>query len=189
MGNVFQLRITLKDIEPDIWRRFVVSDFWTFDKLHKIIQKVMGWEDYHVYEFNVYSNEFGLVDSDALDANPDLKSSKSARLFECLDHVGQKFIYRYDFGDDWEHELVVEKIIEDDRGKKIPFCVEGKRACPKEGCGGVSGYQRFMKMLNTGIDPTGQDPNELKAWLGDWDPERFDIEKINKKLQRHGGFG
>ena len=188
MGNVLQLKITLKGIKPEIWRRFLVSDFWTFDRLHKIVQKIIGWENYHLYEFEVKGDKIGLVDGDALDAYPDLKNSKRARLFEYFDSVGQKFLYRYYFGDDWEHELVVEEILEDKLEQRIPFCMEGKRACPKEDCGGISGYQRFMKLLNTGKCSLEENPNELKSWLGDWDPERFDIEKINKNLNKHRGF-
>ncbi len=165
-----------------------MSDFLTFDKLHKIIQKVMGWEDYHVYEFSVDGVDLGRVDGGALDANPDLKSSKSARLFEYIDSVGQKFFYEYDFGDSWEHELVVEKILEKESSEKVPVCIGGERACPKEDCGGVFGYENFMKKLRTGKSLSRWD-REVKNWWGGWDSERFDIEGVNKKLNRHGGFG
>ena len=189
MGNLLQLQITLRGIRPKIWRRFLVSEFWTFDKLYKIIQKVMGWENYHIYEFNVDGNEFGYVNNDSLDSGPDLKNSKKARIFEYAGSIGQKFLYKCDLGDSWEHEVTVENIFKEEMGQKIPICLEGERACPKEDCGGISGYEHLTKILKTGERSMNKHSKQLKSWMGDWDSERLNIKKINKKLVRHGGFG
>ncbi len=182
MAKILQLKITLKDIEPKIWRRFLVSDFWTFDKLHRIIQKVMGWENYHLFEFKfgnirVLPPDEGYLEENELDP-------KKIKIERYVDKEKQKFEYIYDFGDSWEHEVIVEKITEDkiEDVDKYPKCIEGERACPPEDCGGIGGYERFLELLKTGKDPWKENVQELKEWLGDWDPERFDIKEINKEL-------
>lgn len=188
MGNILQLKIVLKEIKPLIWRRFLVSDFWTFDKLHKIVQKVMGWENYHLYEFKFGNIRIVPPDEGYLEENE--LDPKKVQIWQYVDKEKQKFEYVYDFGDDWEHEIIVEKIFEDkiEEHDKYPFCLEGARACPKEDCGGVSGYERFIGILETGKDPFGEDIKGLLGWLGNWEPERFDVDKINKKLGVHKGI-
>lgn len=180
MARILQLKITLKDIEPKIWRRFLVSDFWTFDKLHRIIQKVMGWENYHLYEFKFGNIKIVPPDEGYLEENE--LDPKKVKIEEYVDKEKQKFEYVYDFGDSWEHEIVVEKLTEDkiEDADEYPKCIGGERACPPEDCGGVGGYERFLEILKTGKDPLGENPEELKDWLGDWDPEEFNIEEINK---------
>lgn len=183
MAKILQLKITLEDIEPKVWRRFSVSDFWNFDKLHRIIQKVMGWENYHLFEFKfgnlrILPPDEGYLEEDELDP-------KKVKIGEYANEEKQKFKYIYDFGDSWEHEIVVEKIEEDgiENSDKYPECIEGERACPPEDCGGTGGYERFLEVLRTGKDPLGENVKELKEWLGDWNPEKFDLEEINKKLK------
>ena len=94
----------------------------------------------------------------------------------------QRFGYLYDFGDNWEHTLAVEKVLDSADAPFIPFCLGGERACPPEDCGGVGGYERILEVLKTGEDPGGEDVQELKEWIGDWDPERFDLDEVNKKI-------
>lgn len=106
MVKILQLKITLEDIEPKIWRRFLVSDFWTFDKLHRIIQKVMCWENYHLFEFDINGIKIGIMDED-VDYN--LEDAKKVQISQYLNKKGQKFRYLYDFGDGWEHKLVIEE--------------------------------------------------------------------------------
>ncbi len=188
MVNILQLKIKLKGISPSIWRKFLVSDFWTFDKLHRIIQKVMGWENYHLFEFKLGNIRIVPPDEGYLEENE--LDPKKVQIGQYVDKEKQKFEYVYDFGDSWEHEIVVEKIAEDnieDAGK-YPQCIEGERACPKEDCGGVSGYERFMIILKERKDPWGENVKELKAWLGDWDPEKFDIKEVNKNLASSKGW-
>lgn len=180
MAKILQLKIYLEDIEPKIWRRFLVSDSWTFDELHRIIQEVMGWENYHLYEFDINRIKIGLMDDDV---DYDLEDAKKAQIGQYLNKKGQKFSYLYDFGDGWEHKLIIEEITEDKReGERYPCCITGERACPPEDCGGVNGYERFLEVLKTGKDPWNEDVKELKEWLGDWGPEKFNIIKINKEI-------
>ena len=182
MAKILQLKIVLKEIEPKIWRRFLVSDFWTFDKLHRIIQQVMGWENYHLYEFKFGSKRIVPPDEGYLEENE--LNPKKVQIGQYVNKEKQKFGYVYDFGDSWEHEIVVEKITEDniEEANKCPKCIEGERACPPEDCGGVGGYERFLEVLKTGKDPCGEDIDELKEWLGNWEPEKFDLEGINKEI-------
>ena len=184
MANIFQLKIYLKDIEPKIWRRFLVSDFWTFDKLHRIIQSIMGWENYHLYEFKfgemrIVSPDEGYLEENELDP-------KKVKIEDYVNKEKQKFRYIYDFGDSWEHEIIVEKIMEDkvEDVDKSPKCISGERACPPEDCGGAGGYERLLEVLKTGKDPWGDDVKELKEWIGNWDSEKFDLEKINQMIKK-----
>ena len=109
---------------------------------------------------------------------------KKVKLHQFIDSEKQKFEYVYDFGDNWEHIIIVEKITEDkiEDADKYPRCIAGERACPPEDCGGFSGYERFIKILNNEKDPWGEDSKELKDWLGDWEPEKFNLKEINKEL-------
>lgn len=184
MAKILQLKIYLEDIEPKIWRRFLVSDFWTFDKLHRIVQKVMGWQNYHLFEFKFGNIRITPPDEGHLEENE--LDPKKTKICEYVNEEKQKVVYIYDFGDSWKHEIVVEKIMPDEieEATKYPTCIAGERACPPEDCGGISGYERFLEILKTGKDPFGENVTELKKWLGDWEPEKFNIKEINKKTLR-----
>lgn len=164
--SIYQLKVTLLGSAPPIWRRFEVSHDLTLEKLHNILQVVMGWENAHLYDF--YKGRERL--------------SKSLMLFQAATRARSKFIYLYDMGDSWEHEIVVEKVLKDQEGKSHPVCLEGLRACPPEDCGGISGYE---EMLDAVKDPGHPDHEHFQEWLGDdFDPETFDLEGINKRLRR-----
>lgn len=183
MANILQLKIQLYGITPSIWRRVLVSDFWTFDKLHKIIQKSMGWEDYHLFEFKFGNMKIVAPDEGYLEENE--LDPKKVKIGHFINKEKQKFTYIYDFGDCWKHIISVEKILPDEieNSTDYPKCVAGKRACPPEDCGGIGGYGRILELLKTGKDPWGDNPKEFKAWLGNWKPEEFDLNKINKLLK------
>ncbi len=180
--RILQLKIELKEIEPKIWRRFLVSDSWSFDKLHRIIQLIMGWEDYHLFEFKFDDVRIVPPDEGYLEENE--LDPRKTKIGQYVNKEKQKFDYVYDFGDSWEHEIVVEKIFENESevSYSCPYCIDGARACPREDCGGVSGYERFIEILKGNEDPWGEDREGLKEWLGDWEPERFDLSEINKRL-------
>ncbi|MEK6927942.1 MAG: plasmid pRiA4b ORF-3 family protein [Nanoarchaeota archaeon] len=178
-----QLKVNLKEIKPKIWRRFVVSDDISFDKLHSIIQNVMGWENYHLYSFEIHGERIELPDEEGY-SEEESKNSENIKIKEYLNAEKLKFIYLYDFGDSWEHEIVVEKLLSilPDNVKYVPFCLEGNNACPPEDCGGVFGYEQCIQVLNDKKKSNG-DSKELLEWLGNWKPDDFNITEVNKKFK------
>jgi hypothetical protein len=172
---IYQLKITLKGVKPPIWRRLQVKSDITLLALHKTIQKVMGWTDSHLHEFIVKGVSYGdSEDEDAL--NERRHHLNKLRLEE-----KEKFFYVYDFGDNWEHVILVEKILRIDSSVKYPVCLTGKRSGPLEDCGGPWGYMELLDILE---DPNHPDYDERIEWIGeDFDPEMFDIEKINRQLK------
>ena len=175
--TVYQLKITLKDIRPPIWRRVLVPDC-SLTKLHEIIQVAMGWENYHLYDFEVggerYTDPRGMDDLDMEDAS-------RAKLSQVAPREKAKFRYTYDFGDNWQHEVLVEKFLPPEEGRTYPVCVAGKRACPPEDVGGPWGYMEFAEAIR---DPKHEQHEEFLEWRGEFDPEAFDPDAVNEELRR-----
>lgn len=177
---IYQFKVALKDIYPTIWRRFQVNGLITFHQLHKTLQIVMGWEEYHLYLFDFGSFTITRPDPTFPPGNtPEL----NARREKIVDHItkeGQQVLYVYDFGDDWGHELILEKILPAQTEEQYPVCLEGERHCPPEDCGGVLGYQRILEILATKSHPEYED---TIAWLKKgFYPEHFDLEGVNEQL-------
>jgi len=140
--RVYQLRLSLKHIQPEIWRRILVAGEIDLKALHHVIQAEMGWQDLHLHVFRVGDVEYSDPDMDVARA----RDESSARLFRIAPNVGDSFTYEYDFGDSWDHTIAVEAISENDvRYPRHPVCIGGENACPPEDCGGVPGYERLMK--------------------------------------------
>lgn len=176
MSNIIQLKITLRDLHPPIWRRIQVRDNISFHKLHEIIQVVMGWANYHLYDFHVNEQRFSLPDGD-WDEN--VIPSKKIKLNILKEK--QKFDYTYDFGDCWEHQILVEKIIPDEMGLPHPICIKGKLSCPPEDCGGIGGYYNLLNIKEDKNHPNYND--YIVNWLGeDFNPNNFNVDDINKEL-------
>jgi hypothetical protein len=178
MGKIYQLKITLKDIRPPVWRRFQVSDC-SLAMLHEFIQVVMGWDDEHLYSFEVGETEY----SDPRGSGElDMRDAGRARLGRLITKEKFKFTYTYDFGDNWEHEVLVERIMPPEAGERYPVCLKGKRACPPEDVGGAWGYEEFAEAIR---DPEHERHEELLEWVGgEFDPEAFDPDAVNKALRR-----
>jgi hypothetical protein len=176
---VYQIKVTLKGSKPPIWRRIQVASGTTLVKLHRILQCVMGWEGYHLYQFVIGGMAYGdpglLGELEAEDARPvTLETIVRGEQF--------KFLYEYDFGDSWEHELLIEKMLQLEGGKRYPVCLTGKRACPPEDCGGMWGYAGFLEAIQ---DPTHPEHEEMVEWVGgEFDPDAFDLDEVNTELQR-----
>lgn len=183
MGTVYQLRITLEGIEPPVWRRVQVPGDISLAKLHKIIQAVMGWDDYHMYEFQILRLRYSPpVDDLGFDTGPKPVNVNRATLEQAVEGRRIKFRYWYDFGDDWFHEIKVEKVLELEPGAVYPRCVEGGRACPPEDCGGVWGYANMLEAL---ADPKHEEHGQFLEWLGGpLDTEAFDLDAVNRELKR-----
>lgn len=173
----YQLKISLNNIKPLIWRRFVVNSDIKLPDLHKVIQTVMGWTNSHLHQFIVDGKFYSEPDNDSLLEYTDYKK---IILNQVLSEEKKSITYEYDFGDGWEHEILLEKILPN-HIKKYPYCTEGERSCPPEDCGGPPGYEELLKILS---DPGDDEYDEIIEWLGDdFDPEYFDIDEINDMLK------
>jgi hypothetical protein len=173
-----QLKMTLQDIDPPIWRRVLVPSEYTLFDLHCVIQTVMGWEDCHLHEFTIKRQRYSLPDPDAFTVS-DALSENHVRLADVAT-LRTKFIYHYDFGDSWRHAILVEKV-DPELDPPVPQCIAGARACPPEDCGGPWGYAEKVRVASSDGD---EDADEQREWLGDYDPELFELEVVNKQLAR-----
>lgn len=191
MGIPYQLKVTLEDTSPPIWRKIVVPGDLTLGDLHEVIQLAMGWENSHLHEFKIglkfFRGNHVEVDEVEADGNDD-----EITLEKVLGSRRRKFTYTYDFGDSWTHVINVEKRPAKGTNTEFPRCLDGERACPPEDCGGIPGFENLLETLENPGDP---DHDELKEWLDDdFAPERFDVDAVNESLQRSfsvvwlGGF-
>lgn len=175
------LKITLEGSEPPIWRRVEVNDDISFYQLHRVIQQAMGWQDCHLHEFEVARTRVGTRSTDdmMLAVCDVMLPERSTRLFGLLDGR-RKFRYWYDFGDDWWHEIVIEKRLPPDAAAKPAVLLDGAMACPPEDCGGISGYYALLDILS---DPEHEEREDLLAWLGGaFDPKAFDLALRARKV-------
>jgi hypothetical protein len=182
-NQIYQIKVTLDNTHPPIWRRILTPGNTTLLKLHDILQIVMGWEDYHLHMYRIEGLIYG---NPADDEYGDLGTQDEAKyqLSQVINGEGQQFTYEYDFGDSWNHTLLVEKILPPEEGVRYPLCLKGKRACPPEDVGGVWGYANFLEAIR---DPTHDEHEEYLVWIGgEFNPEDFDLEEINTRLRRMG---
>jgi len=177
--TIYQLKVTLRGSKPPIWRRLQVRSDITLAKLHQILQVAMGWTDSHMHQFIVGGTYYG-VPSKELDL--DVKSERTAKLDRIAPAEKSHFGYEYDFGDDWIHEVLVEKILPPAEGVHYPVCITGKRAGPPEDCGGIWGYEELLAAIR---DPQNPEHEEMLEWVGDdFDPEAFDLDAVNAELRQ-----
>ena len=180
--KLYQIKITLRDSKPPIWRRLLVPSSIRLDDLHNVIQATMGWYNSHLHQFKKGKTYYGRPDPDAWTETHDEKKHTLGELINCSK---QKCVYEYDFGDNWQHEILLEKIAEpDETWPGHPVCIKGVRACPPEDCGGIWGYYELLETVN---NPRHPDHKEMKEWLGPFDPEAFDLEAVNNQLKRRPG--
>ncbi|RJG26237.1 plasmid pRiA4b ORF-3 family protein [Paenibacillus thiaminolyticus] len=176
-------QIELNDITPKIWRQFQFHADVTFDQLHNIIQTVMGWENYHLYEFRLGSTRISLPDPNF----PDEGRQLNARKETVEQHVNREktaFTYLYDFGDGWEHTITVMSIQTEESAGLLPLCLEGERSCPPEDVGGVPAYCHMAEALS---DPRHDQHAMFKDWLTEgYDPEHFSCDEVNAELREQG---
>jgi hypothetical protein len=175
--TIYQLKITLAHIKPPIWRRVQTPDC-SLGRLHDIIQASFAWEDYHMWEFTVGGQQYGTDPGGELGfGRPD-----RMKLSQVVAAGAKKFTYTYDFGDTWEHAVLVEKTPAPEPKVKYPRCVAGARAGPPEDCGGPWGYVDFVDAIQ---NPKHERHEDLLDWIGgEFDPEAFSVDKVNKELAR-----
>ena len=179
--NIHRLKITLRGTRPAIWRRIEVPSDITLSRLHAAIQAAFGWEDSHLWAFETPDARYGIRDADL-----DIRSAAGRKLSAVADWPGDRFRYEYDFGDSWEHDIVVEAVQPAESGVAYPRCTGGRRACPPEDSGGVWGYSELLNVL---ANPRHEDHRQMLSWLGlesaaDFDPDRFDPAVASRYLAR-----
>jgi len=178
---IYQLKVTLLGIRPPVWRRIQVRGDITLYKLNRIIQAAMGWLGYHLFEFRIGDVAFGEPDPDWDWVK--IRSARRMRLRDIAAALGPKgrFRYVYDFGDNWQHNVVIEKALLPERRVRYPVCVGGRRASPPDDCGGPWGYGELLEAIR---DPNHPEHEEKLEWLGGaFDPEEFDVETTNQVLR------
>lgn len=177
-ASLYQIKVSLREIKPPIWRRVQVSGDITLAKLHLVLQIAMGWTNSHLHRFSIGGVDYAEPDPDG---HLNFQSDRRARLNHVV-RAKQKFEYEYDFGNGWEHDIVVEKTAQPEPGATYPFCLTGERACPPEDCGGLWGYHEFLEAI---MNPAHTEHEELLAWVGgSFDPEMFDLDAVNASLRR-----
>jgi hypothetical protein len=178
--QIYQFKVTLKDSKPPIWRRVQVRSDTRLDQMHAILQTIMGWWDYHLHQFFIFGQYYGVPDPE-FDDFMETKDEKRYKLSNFHPEEGFKCIYEYDFGDSWEHILLLEKILPAERGTQYPLCLKGKRARPPEDVGGIWGYEDFLEAIN---NPEHEEHESYLEWVGgEFDPEAFDLDEINEGLK------
>lgn len=179
--SIYQLKITLKGIRPPIWRRVQVSGEATLGHLHWVIQISMGWTNSHLHSFSIQGVEYGMLMPDLGFDELEPQDEQTVKLSEAIPGEKFKFVYLYDFGDSWEHEVLVEKILEPATNIQYPLCLKGKRACPPEDCGGTWGYPQFVEAVQNPEHPGHED---MLEWVGGFfDSEDAELDDVNPRLQ------
>jgi hypothetical protein len=177
-GRVYQLKATITGIRPPVWRRLLVEADTTLLGVHEVLQAAFGWWDCHLHEFEVDGVRYGTDDGEGWGPPP--KDERRGRLGRVA-KAGSVVHYVYDFGDNWQHKIVVEKVLAAETGVSYPVCVGGRRACPPEDCGGVWGYQDFLAAIG---DANHEDHESMLDWVGgQFDPEAFDPTEMVDRLR------
>jgi len=182
----YKFRIQLKNVQkPPVWRQVIVPENFTFEQFHLVIQEAFGWGNYHLFQFSPsgYGSEPVIaIPSDDDWEKPSMNASKT-KLLTVFKTEAQKYTYIYDFGDDWVHTILLEKILPEKTLKAS--CTAGKGACPPEDCGGAWRYEQIKEILK---DPAHEEYKEINDWLGieyrkeQFDPNEFDLDSINELL-------
>jgi len=180
-GRALQIKVTLRHVRPPIWRRIVLSDTMTLDTVHRVVQAAMGWTDTHLHGFRKGNQTYALPSRPEFDFGMPSVDERSVAIGALLGRPKDGLVYDYDFGDGWEHDIVLEKVLPpEDAPSPLPRVVAGKRACPPEDCGGPPGYEGYLAAIANPKDPAHAD---LLAWRGaGFDPEEFDLEAANTAL-------
>ncbi len=183
-SNGYQVKVTLEDVRPPIWRRLLVRGDTRLGMLHDILQSTMGWWNSHLHQFISKGIRYGELHPDPSEW-PEMEDEHDYSLEQLAPRVRSQFIYEYDFGDSWRHVLLVEKIMTPEEARdlhkgRLPVCLEGSRACPPEDVGGPPGYENFLDAMR---DPAHSQHEDYRGWIGDeFDPEQFDLEAVNRAL-------
>jgi Plasmid pRiA4b ORF-3-like protein len=167
--TIVRLKVALRGIRPPVWRRLLIPATLTLGDLHRAIQAAMGWKDSHLHVFEIAERHYG--DPQSVD---EVANEKRLTMSGLLKSGITRFTYTYDFGDDWEHSVLIEQTQPALADARYPACIAGKRNCPPEDCGGPAGYQELLAIL---ADPTHPEHTQWAEWISsDFDPEVFAVE-------------
>ena len=181
-AKVYQLKVTLIETDPPIWRRLRVPGDTTLARLDRIIQTAMGWTNSHLHTFTAGGVLYA-------DPSPEweipVKDERRVLLDRIASEEGEAFVYEYDLGDAWRHQVLVEEVRVGSGGAERPVCLSCARACPPEDCGGVQGYYQTLEILR---NPRHREYQDTKTWIesmtgGPFDPDAFDVEAVNGALK------
>lgn len=207
--TVYQLRVTLRDVSPLVWRRLLVRGDTTIAQLHDVLQIAMGWEDLHLQQFLIHGKSYGVYHDGGITFADD---PSQVCLADFRLRKGERFLYEYDFGDWWQHDIRLEQVRPLDERQDYPVCTAGHGACPPEDCGGPAGYAFFLQEHRPWAPPDDVDEamdllaQRLRAWwqggprpteaddefvealdrLGDWldeIPQAFRRRQVNTALR------
>lgn len=181
-NKVYQFKISLLGTDPPVWRRIQVPESYSFYDLHVAIQDSMGWEDYHLHMFEI-KDGINLIRIHSPLMEPELNVKEQVYTTETFlkqffNEEGRKARYYYDFGDGWQHEIILEKILLKEVEKKYPFCLDGELTCPPEDCGSIPGYYDCVEAFQN------RKNKELLEWLGNWNPYNFSSRKVKFESPR-----
>lgn len=180
--KIFQFKIQLKYLSTPVWRRVQVPSDLTFHQFHGVIQILFHWQSYHIYAFS-YDDTYIEIPpkEEPMVKRYETENAKKKKLNDYFNNKNDKIVYTYDFGDNWEHEIVLEDILEAKNDKEYPVCIKGKGHTPPEDSGGPPGFEKMKKILK---NPDHEEYEHMKQWAGEWKKyEAFDKDDINAGLK------
>jgi hypothetical protein len=182
LDRIYQIKVSLMDLKPPVWRRILVPSSITLERLHEVLQVTLGWTDSHLHQFVAGGRDYGVPDPD-FDFDDRMLNEHGVPLSELLKKEKDCIRYDYDFGDGWEHKVQLEKVFPFDANILLPKCIKGRRSCPPEDVGGTWGYQEFLKAIG---DPSHPEHDGYVEWIGGtFDPEHFDLDQVNEMLSEY----
>lgn len=174
-NSVYQIKVTLEGIRPAIWRRLLVPASIALESLHDVLQVAFAWADSHLHGFEARGVHYGPADADLATEQLD---ERRVPLHEVLRKPKDTVNYEYDFGDNWVHKVVLEKVLSSAESQDTLSCIAGERAGPPEDSGGAWRYAELLRALR---DPSNAEHAEMLEWIGDdFEPERFDLGEVNR---------
>ncbi|PIU00475.1 MAG: hypothetical protein COT74_05995 [Bdellovibrionales bacterium CG10_big_fil_rev_8_21_14_0_10_45_34] len=174
-GTILQIKLNLLEAHIPIWRRVLLPASFNLQQLNEIFQMAMGWKNSHLYRFEINGEEYGDHEAEFED-EPEVKKAIHHTLSDIVGKTN-RFLYFYDFGDNWQHEVLIEQNSKWDENYSYPVCIGGENACPPEDCGGSGGYEELLRQL---ADKNDEEHSSTKRWLGGFfDPRSFDPNRIN----------
>ena len=176
---VYELRVKLLDVAPEVWRRVLVPRDITLENLHLVVQRAMGWDNEHLHEFQIGRKRYSRPNPNHLGLGEPPVNESIVRL-NGVAKPNAKFRYQYDFGDEWIHEVAIEREIQSESNERKAICTEGENSCPPEDCGGAYGYANMLEILR---DTQHEEYSHMREWLGEeFDPRNFDMQLANHGL-------